>query len=87
MFYEDVKVLKGETVSGVAKAYGYKISDWKKIWSEPRNVGLATRRHVPEKLQIGDVIQVKIPWRITTKILTKQPRGAYLVAEHDGAGI
>lgn len=84
MFYEDVKVLKGETVSGIAKAYGYKVTDWEKIWTDPRNAGISTRRHRPEKLQIGDIVQVKIPWCITTKTLTKQPRGAYMVAERDG---
>jgi hypothetical protein len=48
MFYEDVKVEKGETVSGLGVAHGYKASDWPKIWADPPNAALLARRSRPE---------------------------------------
>jgi hypothetical protein len=84
MYYEDVKVEKGETVSGLGMAYGYKSTEWRKIWDDPRNMALIAKRKIPEHLQIGDVLMVKIPWKITSKTLTKQADGGLMEAERDG---
>src|SRR5262249_11817698 len=62
MFYEDVRVQRGETVSGLGVEYGYKASEWRKIWDDPKNSALVAKRKVPEQLQIGDILQVPIPW-------------------------
>jgi hypothetical protein len=32
MYYEDIRLKYGETVSGLATEYAYKAADWKKIW-------------------------------------------------------
>lgn len=84
MFYEDVLVVKGETVSGLGMAYGYKASDWRIIWNDPKNVALVSKRKVPEQLGIGDTLCIKIPWKMTSKVMTKQPRGGSMEAERDG---
>ena len=84
MFYEDVTLQRGETVSSLARAYGYRINEWQRTWNDPRNATLVSRRRYPEHLQIGDILQVPIRWTITTKALTIQPRGAKMVAERDG---
>lgn len=84
MFCEDVRIEKGETVAGLAAAYGYKTAEWTKVWGHPRNAPLVARRKVPEQLQIGDVLQVPIPWKVISKVLTKQSRGAEMIAARDG---
>src|SRR5262245_23816082 len=84
MFYEDVRVEKGETVSGLAAAYGHKASDWKTIWNDPRNATVVAMRKVPEKLGIGDTLCIKIPWKMTSKTLTKEARGGNLEVLRDG---
>jgi hypothetical protein len=84
MFYEDVRVQKGETASGLAAAYAHKASDWGKVWNDPKNASLLARRKIPEHLQIGDILQIPIPWKVVTKTLTKQPRGGKLEATRDG---
>lgn len=84
MFYEDVQVERGETVSGLGAAYGYKPSEWQKIWKDPRNAALIAKRKVPEHLQIGDTLMVKIPWTVVSKSLTKKADGGQMEAERDG---
>ena len=84
MFYEDVQVERGETVSGLGAAYGYKPSEWQKIWKDPRNAALIAKRKVPEQLQIGDTLMVKIPWTVVSKSLTKKADGGQMEAERDG---
>src|SRR5437763_373651 len=84
MFYEDVKVKRGETVSGLAAAYGYKPSEWQEIWHHPRNLHAVARSGVPERLQIGETLQIPISWTVIKKSLTPQPDGAIMVAERDG---
>lgn len=84
MFYEDVKMIRGETVSGLAVDYGYKASDWKKIWNDPKNKPLVTKRIRPENLQVGDVLMIKIPWKVISKSITIEPRGVGLIIKRDG---
>jgi hypothetical protein len=84
MYYEDVRVERGETVSQLAGDYGYRVSDWEKVWKDPRNASLVVRRRVPESLQIGDVLNVPIPWCVSTKVATKEARGASVVIERNG---
>jgi hypothetical protein len=84
MFYEDVKVKRGETVSGLGVAYGYKASEWRKIWDHPRNLHVVARSRVPERLQIGEMLYVPISWMVVTKTLTPKPDGAAIVLERDG---
>src|SRR6476620_1371644 len=84
MFYEDVKVKGGETVSGLAAAYGYKVSEWEKIWRHPRNLDVVARSGVPERLQIGATLHVPISWTVVKKTLTPKPDGAAIVVERDG---
>jgi len=84
MFYEDVALQTGETVLNLVKEYGYRGTEWQRIWSDPRNAALVSRRRVPERLQIGDILQVPIKWTITMKMLTGQTNGARMIAERDG---
>lgn len=84
MFYEDVEVERGDTVSKLAVAYGYKVTEWQKVWNDPRNAGLVGIRRVPEKLELGDVLHVPIPWTIISHVVTSESRGASMAAERDG---
>jgi hypothetical protein len=84
MFYEDVIVLPGETVYGLSEAYGHKGTEWRKIWDDPRNAGVKGMRKVPEKLGIGDILWVEIPWAVTEWTLIAQPDGATMRALRDG---
>ena len=84
MFFEDVKVRRGETVSGLAAAYGYKASEWRKIWDHPRNLDVVARSGVPERLQIGATLYVPISWMVVKKSLTARPDGAAIVVQRDG---
>jgi hypothetical protein len=84
MFYEDVQLVWGDTVSGLAKAYGYQVYQWKKIWDDPANATLIARREKPEKLQVGDVVKVPIPWSVTSLGLVTQSDGAEITIDRDG---
>ncbi len=84
MFYEDVKVKSGETVSGLAVAYGYRASQWKKIWDDKKNQVVVTKRGKPERLQIGDVLQIPIPWTMTSKSLVVHGNGSGLTVTRSG---
>lgn|GEM_PF-4455197 len=84
MFYEDYRVRRGDSISGIAKAYGYKALDWKKIWEDPGNSGLIDKRGTPENIQPGDQLNIPIPWRVVTKQLTGMSDGAQMVVERDG---
>src|SRR5215813_9935220 len=84
MFYEDVTVKKGETVSGLGVDYGYKGSEWHKIWDDPKNAALVKKRGIPEHLQIGDIVFVAIPWCTVTRTLTADPKGASFLVQRNG---
>jgi hypothetical protein len=84
MFYEDYQIKRGDTVSGLGAAYGYKVHDWKKIWEDPKNSGLFARRGAPERILPGDQLNIPIPWCVVSKRLTKQGDGAQMVAQRDG---
>jgi len=73
VYYEDVKVVAGETVSGLAVAYGYKAADWVKIWNDNKNAELVKKRGIPNKLGIGDVVQIPIPWKVTNSSVAPTP--------------
>jgi hypothetical protein len=84
MFYEDVKLVKGDTVWDLAIAYGYKGPDWKKIWDDPKNKALTSRRGRPESLAIGDVLMIPIPWKVISKTLNVEARGVGFTVKRDG---
>jgi hypothetical protein len=84
MFYEEVQPRSADTVSALAVAYGYKVTDWPRIWNDPRNARLVGERVKPEALRLMDVLHVPIPWRITSKSLVARQRGGELIAERDG---
>lgn len=84
MFYEDVKMKGGETVSGLAVAYGYSGSDWGKIWNDSKNLALTAARGKPERLQVGDTIAIPIPWSINSKTLNVEARGVGFEAKRSG---
>ena len=84
MYYEDVKVKKGETVSGLGMNYGYKSSEWRKIWDDPKNAALVKKRGKPEHLQIGDIVDIPIPWRTVTRHLTTDANGVSFLVQRDG---
>jgi hypothetical protein len=84
MFYEDVKLKSRETVSELGVAYGYRSSDWKKIWDDRKNQALVRSRGKPERLQVGDVLQIPILWKMTTKTLVLHASGAGLTVVRSG---
>lgn len=85
MYYEDVTIQTGETLSGLAVAYGYEAKDWKtKIWDDAKNVDLVKKRKVPEHIQPGDILHVPIPWVVTKKTLDVEPTGVGAIIERDG---
>ena len=84
MYHEDVKVKKGETVSGLAVAYGYAASDWQKIWNDPKNADLVKKRQKPEHLNVGDVLFVPIPWMTVSRTLLVEANGVGLTVRRDG---
>ena len=84
MYYEDVRLKHGETVSGLAEEYAYKAADWRKIWLDTRNAGLVGRRKDPAKVQPGDLLYIPIPWKLVTKTTTLEADGASVVLERDG---
>lgn len=84
MFYEDYRIKRGDTISRIGMAYGYKPQEWKKIWDDPKNIGLKSSRKIPEHVQPNDIVCIPIPWRVRSKSLTRESDGATMVAERDG---
>lgn len=84
MFYEDVQVKSGDTVSKFAVAYGYGAMDWTRIWNCAVNADLVRKRTRPEAIQPGDVVKVPIPWTIVSRSLTLEARGVGLELKRDG---
>jgi len=84
LYYEDVKVKKGETVSGIGKDYGYRVTEWRKIWDDPKNAALVRKRGKPEHLQVDDVLWVNIPWHTVTRRLTTDATGASFLVQRNG---
>lgn len=84
MFYEDVKLVSGDTVWQLAIAYGYKGPEWTKIWNDPKNAALVAKRGKPEKLQVGDVLMIPIPWKVISKSLVAEAHGAGFEMKRDG---
>jgi hypothetical protein len=84
MFYEERQIKRGDTVSGLGMAYGYKPQDWGKIWENQKNSALVVRRGAPEQIQPGDQLQIPVPWHIVSKTVTRRDDGAAIVAERDG---
>lgn len=66
MYYEDVKIKKGDTLSGLAKAYGFKPSQWPTIWNDAKNAKVKSVRKKPELICPGDILHIPIKWRIVT---------------------
>jgi hypothetical protein len=67
MYYEDVKIKPGDTISELIEKYGHKGSKWPGIWDDPKNSALKAKRGKPERIQAGDVFNIPIPWKITSK--------------------
>jgi hypothetical protein len=84
MYYEDVAMKKGETISGLGAEYGYQTSDWRKIWNDPKNAALVKLRGKPEQLKVGDIWQIPIPWKTVTRTLTATKGGANFLVNRDG---
>jgi hypothetical protein len=65
VYYEDVTAKAGDTMLKLALAYGYKAADVPTIWNDAKNADLVKNRGTPDKLQVGDVVQIPIPWKLT----------------------
>ena len=52
------KVVKNDTLIGIARKYGHKDNDWTKIWNHPSNRSVASKRGKPELIQPGDIFIV-----------------------------
>ena len=66
MYYEDVEIKKGDTLSELVYAYGYKGSDWITVWNDAKNSKLKALRKRPELIQPNDIVYIPIPWTIKT---------------------
>lgn len=86
MYYEDVKVKRGETASGLAVAYGYNGVEWRRIWDDPKNHTLVRKRVKPEHLQVDDILSVPIPWKVNSRTLNVEASGVGFTVTRDGGG-
>lgn len=86
MHYEDVKVEKGETVSGLGVAYGYKSTEWRKIWDDPRNMALIAKSLEDPRLSFctgspaaaGRILwRLESPGRESREAMTTAPSTAF----------
>src|SRR5262249_45662674 len=84
MYYEDVSVRRRETISGLGVDYGYKAAQWRTIWDDPHNSALVLRRKVQERLQVGDVVQIPIAWKLIGTNTAAEARGVGFTADRDG---
>lgn len=85
MYYEDVKIKPGDTISELIEKYGHKGSKWPSIWDDPKNSALKAKRGKPERIQPGDVFNIPIPWTITSKSVSVVPgKRVKCDAERDG---
>jgi hypothetical protein len=84
MFYEDVTIVKGDLIWQLAVAYGYKTTEVGKVLGDPKNAPLLARRKEAKFIQAGDVVQIPIPWTVTTQTLTSTANGATLDLWRDG---
>jgi hypothetical protein len=84
MYYEEVIIEPGNTISGLGVEYGYKASQWPKIWDDPRNADLKKKRGLPQKIQPGDVVKIPIPWKVVSKTLNADANGALMLVNRDG---
>lgn len=84
MYYEDVIVKGGDTVSGLSVAYGHKASAWQGIWDAHENLSLRAERGKPEAIRARDVLMTPIPWRVVSKSLTVKPTGVLFVVKRNG---
>lgn len=75
MYYEDIKIASGDTVSVLVRKYGHNSASWQKIWNAPKNSTLRVKRGDPKRVQPNDIFFVPIPWRMTSKTLTKNGAG------------
>jgi hypothetical protein len=84
MFYEDYRVKRGDTLSNLAAAYGYKATDAAKIWDDPKNLGVKNARKDSRNIQPPDLLWVPIPWTVVSQNLTAEVDGASIVVKRDG---
>lgn len=84
MYYEDVKIKAGDTVSRIASEYGYKVTDWRKIWDDAKNRSLVHLRKTPNHIQPNDTLWVKVPWHTTVRRVTTVARGASFLLQRNG---
>ncbi|MGI8571007.1 MAG: hypothetical protein ACR2KT_19165 [Methylocella sp.] len=84
MYYEDVRLKPGDTVSGLTTKYCYKAADWGKIWKDPKNSGLVLVRKDSANVRPGDLLHIPIPWKLVTNTVTLEADGASIVLERDG---
>jgi hypothetical protein len=84
MFYEDVKIERGDTLWQLAVDYGYHGAQWTTIWNDARNARLKEKRKEPRFIQPGDVFQVPIPWTVTLELMSNQGDGARIDRWRDG---
>lgn len=84
MYYEDVRLKLGDTISELGIEYGYKATDFNKIWKDPKNATLVKLRKDPEHVRPGDLLYIPIPWKAITKHITAETDGASLILERNG---
>lgn len=84
MFYEDVTVARGETLTTIGTAYGYKAADVANIWSDKKNGALVAKRKDAAHIAEGDVLFIPIPWEVQTANLIATADGAEFESERDG---
>ena len=75
MYYEEVKIKPGDTLSKLIEKYGHDVSKWESIWKDAKNVPIKTTRGTPNFLKANDVVYIPIPWKIVSKSLTKNGAG------------
>jgi hypothetical protein len=87
MYYENVKLKAGDTVSQLAIEYGYRADQWNIIWNDPKNTSLKSSRSVPNKIKIGDELWIPIPWTVFSKSITLNAANDRVIAEFRRNGL
>jgi hypothetical protein len=70
MVFDDVVIKSGQTLSGLVEDYGHPAWEWENVWNHEKNALLRQKRSKPEKLMVGDILVIPIPWVITHKKMT-----------------
>lgn len=81
MYYEEVKLKPGDTLSALVAKYGYDVAKWESIWKNAKNAPIKATRGTPKSLRPNDIVYIPIPWKIVLKTLKKNVAGTMVTID------